>query len=240
MITTQLHSGIGNQMFMIAAVIGLGVKWHEKPLFPSQIIETYRKDKYFNNLPEMTAKNKIQNIYIEKGHQYQNIPFKPNMEIKGYFQSEKYFLHAKAEVIEVFSKDLDLKQPSINKTSIHIRRGDYLKDTASFPIVPGKYYYQQIDNNKQYLCFSDDIQYCKLMFKDYSNIEYSENRTCEDDLILMSRCEHNIIANSTFSWWAAWLNKNPDKVVTAPNQWFGSKLKHLDVSDIIPENWIKI
>ena len=91
------------------------------------------------------------------------------------------------------------------------------------------------------LLFSDDVVYSKLIFKGLSNITYIENNIAEHsylDMFLMSACKHNIIANSTFSWWAAWLNKNQNKVVIAPRKWF--KSSKYTTTDLFPSDWILI
>jgi hypothetical protein len=91
-----------------------------------------------------------------------------------------------------------------------------------------------------YVIFSDDIDWCKSVFGISEEIYYIEGEEDYIDLYLMSMCTHNIIANSTFSWWAAWLNKNPDKVVVAPKTWFGPAIQDKPTDNIIPLEWIRI
>jgi hypothetical protein len=95
-----------------------------------------------------------------------------------------------------------------------------------------------IGNYDQLLIFSDDIDWCKnnLQFK---NMVFIENQNTFEDIWLMSLCKHNIIANSSFSWWGAWLNKKSDKIVIAPNDWFGPN-SNLNTSNIVPQTWIKL
>ena len=88
------------------------------------------------------------------------------------------------------------------------------------------------------LIFSDDIEWTKTVFRD-EKFHIIENEPDYMDLYIMSMCTNNIIANSTFSWWAAWLNKNPDKIVISPKQWFSDEYEH-SVEDSIPNSWIKI
>jgi len=173
--------------------------------------------------------------YNESKHNYQEIPFTDNMELNGYFQTEKYFINARQEILEKFGTTKTL----INKTSIHIRRGDYLLYPTKHPLPPFEYYTNNINTNKEYIIFSDDIPWCKQAFKNYNNIEYSENKSELEDLELMMRCKNNIIANSSFSWWGAWLNQNENKIVITPKVWFGPDNSHLNSSDLILENWIK-
>ncbi|SHN51079.1 Glycosyl transferase family 11 [Butyrivibrio hungatei DSM 14810] len=138
---------------------------------------------------------------------------------------------------------------SDNSVSIHIRRGDYLTDanryvygdicTESYYDQAIKYIRERVDNPRFYI-FSDDIEYVKNYFeiKDATYIEENMFSKYEDwyDMFLMSKCKHNIIANSTFSWWGAWLNQNQDKIVIAPRKWINT----YDYLDIYPREWIKI
>ena len=232
MITVTLHSGLGNQMFMVAATIGLAKKHNTIAKFQDPL-SNFKK--YLYNLNPLTHLDTISIGYRERSHNYNEIPFTENMQLNGYFQSEKYFKHCRNDIIKLFGTN----ESKINKTSIHIRRGDYLDNPNDFPTLPLNYYTSNMTVNKEYLLFSDDIPWCKEAFKNYNNIEYSTNKTALEDIKLMSRCEHNIIANSTFSWWGAWLNQNPNKIIIAPKLWFGPGLKHVNTKDIIPNEWIK-
>jgi hypothetical protein len=94
----------------------------------------------------------------------------------------------------------------------------------------------EFSDDTRFLVFSDDIQWCKENFKG-DNFHFIEGEKDYVDLYLMSLCNNNIIANSSFSWWGAWLNNTPNKKVIAPKQWFG-KAKQLNTKDLIPETWI--
>ena len=134
--------------------------------------------------------------------------------------------------------------------SIHVRRGDYVTYYTQFPPVTEGYLRKAIElaaanGFTKFLVFSDGIDWCKEVFstpryKGYT-FEYSEGKNEFEDMALMSNCEWNIISNSTFSWWGAWLNQNPNKIVISPskNNWFGKRVK-LSTEDIIPENWVQI
>lgn len=97
-----------------------------------------------------------------------------------------------------------------------------------------------------FLVFSDDIEWCKRNIPSEKvnpiNIRFKEQGEALLDLKEMAECEHNIIANSTYSWWGAWLNNNPNKVVVTPDEenWFGVDNKHLDVSTLLPKEWIRV
>ena len=88
-----------------------------------------------------------------------------------------------------------------------------------------------------YLLFSDDLAWCRDNMRG-DNVFYSDARGTLEDLLQMSECHYHIIANSTFSWWAAWLDRKPDKVVIAPRQWFGPAARHRNTADLLPSAWI--
>lgn len=175
----------------------------------------------------------------------------------GYWQNQSYFEAFKEDIISVFSLlkpgetfcTLSEKYIGQNAVSIHVRRGDYVSELHT-NLVHGicslDYYKEAIkrietDNPSTkftYLIFSDDKPWSKEAFSFLQDKEIIEQLTDAEELILMSQCEHNIIANSSFSWWAAWLNKNTKKKVIAPKKWFAKDLH--DTSELIPQNWIKI
>ena len=133
--------------------------------------------------------------------------------------------------------------------AIHVRRGDYINDKKTslvHNVCDLNYYERAIDvikaqvNNPTFFVFSDDIEWAGENLPVNPNARYVSNLEGEDyeELILMSMCEHNIIANSTFSWWGAWLNQNPNKIVIAPKQWLVNKTSA--ELDILPKDWLKI
>jgi hypothetical protein len=156
----------------------------------------------------------------------------------------------------------NLVSDSKSVVSVHVRRGDYLKKKNLYPFCGKKYYKNSMklfDENTLFLIFSDDMEWCKNNIRGH-NIRYVETRSlktpidkffkegvknnCNEenqwvDLLLMSKTNHNIISNSSFSWWGSWLNINPDKQVIAPNKWFGDSFKKYNVfqDDIYEDNW---
>lgn len=177
----------------------------------------------------------------------------------GYWQAEKYFLDIRDELLEDFKvKELPAalnakwatQINSVNAVSIHIRRGDYVKDKAT-NVMHGfcglQYYVDAIEiiknkiENPVFFVFSDDMEWAKNNLKSSLPVFFVENNPVEqahEDMRLMSLCKHNIIANSTFSWWAAWLNNNTNKIVIAPKLWFADeKYKN---EDLIPDKWLKL
>ena len=215
------------------------------------------KDSFFGNFKNIESPTK--NSYYEKVFSYTKIPilpsYKDGLTINGYFQSEKYFKNYKNEIVELFDKfDLSKKALVMNflmnlnynsLTSVHVRRGDYISPPykQEFHTNLGKTdYYKNameiIGNEGAFIFVSDDIEWCKENFKG-DNIFYSPFNEELDDLLLMSMCDNQIIANSSFSWWGAWLNENENKKVIAPKNWFAHRGPQ-DAQDLVPENWMKI
>ncbi len=133
---------------------------------------------------------------------------------------------------------------SDNTCSIHVRRGDYLNSPNHHPVQNMNYYMKaikQMPKDSIFLIFSDDISWCKANFPDVpEKFIFVEGNADYEDLLLMSLCKNNIMCNSTFSWWGAWLNKNPNKKVIAPSVWFGPAYANHNTEDLYCEGWIKI
>lgn len=174
----------------------------------------------------------------------------------GYFQNEKYFKFFREDILNIFSlkEPLDEKNQSVldvikstNSVSVHVRRGDYvtLESASKFHgLCPIEYYEKAINyiakqvKNPHFFLFSDDIGWVAKNLKinhSYTVIDFNQGKGYAD-LELMKNCKHNIIANSSFSWWGAWLNENPQKIVVAPEKWTAQKVEKCD---IIPRRWKK-
>lgn len=175
-----------------------------------------------------------------------------NTDLEGYFQSYKFFEHFKIDLIDqlqfrdsirdsVHSKyNFDLS----NFSSVHLRCGDYIGRDNHHPIMNKDYYQKAFEaiNVSNYLVFSDTIDYAKQIFSEFKDINftYIENNHAFEDMYLMSSCQNNILANSSFAWWAAYINKNNNKVI-APSNWFGTAYNgQWRLDDLIPNDWIVI
>lgn len=244
-VTCKLWAGMGNQMFMLACVLGYAKK-HNQPYFiPRQTIAAHIWPTYFPQFPKGEPKSHFFR-YKEPEHSYNEIPHHANIIIEGYFQSEKYFNHCRQDILDAFQvpyKRLD------GFVSIHVRRGDYLKYPDKHPVITYDYIAQAVKyfidkGYNSFLVCSDDIKWCRLNLKPlevYGAVfTFSTETEPINDLAMMSCCENNIISNSSFSWWAAWLNQNEKKEVIAPERWFGIGNSHLSTKDLIPEGWIKL
>ena len=174
--------------------------------------------------------------------------------LNNYFQSEKYFKDIRDILLKEFTLVVDIgpEAQKIKKTlensagiCLNVRRGDYLKPgNAEVYNVCDKEYYRQamtyIKNNVRdplFCIFSDDPEWVKKEFN-IDNIIFAGNDILKDyeQMYLMSICKHNIIANSSFAWWGAWLNQNPNKIVLAPKMWTTTKTS--EELDILPKEWI--
>jgi len=226
---------MGNCFFQIAATIGYAKKHNVPFIFP--------KWEYQNqlNIPQEFFTDRefidVKNDCPESGFSYSEIPFKENCSLSGYFQSWKYFDNCKEYIETILSPPPveDLK----DYCCVHVRRGDYLNFPLHHPTQPMQYYMKAIRKipiNK-FMVFSDDPEWCKNNFKD-SRFTINETGSVICDFSKMISCSHHIIANSSFSWWAAWLCKNKNKVVVAPSNWFGPMYRSYSTADLIPSRWI--
>lgn len=256
MITSNLIGGLGNYMFQIASSYSLSLDKGVDNIFNiNDNLKVHNHiTTYVNNILRkvnfVESDLQIQNYYNEPFFHHQEIKYTPNLKLNGYFQSEKYFIHNKEKILELYciddfsKKEIEKKYGEIlnkNTCSLHVRRGDYLGLINHHPPCSLSYYNQAINefsNDTIFLVFSDDINWCKEVFTG-DNFIFIENNKDYIDLWLMSLCKNNIIANSSFSWWGAWLNKNENKKVVAPSKWFGNAISH-NTNDLIPSEWKKI
>ena len=176
-----------------------------------------------------------------------------NVVLQGYFQTEKYFKYIEDEIRKDFTFKNAILEPCKEMiegveapVALHVRRTDYVTNAINHPPCTLDYYKKALSHfeaHRNVIVFSDDPAWCneqELFSGD--NFMISENTDNRIDLCLMSLCSDFIIANSSFSWWGAWLSANEDKKVIAPNQWFGKDgyTKDHDTSDMIPNGWTRI
>lgn len=199
-------------------------------------------------------------VRFNKAHFNPDILRQPNnVYIEGYYNSEKYFI----QIEQVIRDEFSFKEPpdgknkevadmiaECNAVSLHIRRGDYVADSTkhtSHGFCGLEYYSRSIEmllekvDEPTFFVFSDSADWCRENLKIDQKVVYVDHNdmdTCHEDMRLMSLCRHNIIANSTFSWWGAWLNDNPEKIVFTPKNWFVRPDK--DCSDIVPSGWYRV
>ena len=267
MISSMLIGRLGNSCFQIAMSIGYarkyGYQWAVQEIPHNNESSIHR---VYPNLPKTNQKgNRYQehppkhcdqhNKHFDLCHfDYHDIAnVGGDVFFVGFWQSYKYFEHCKEEVKKVF--ELPHVAGYEDYVSIHIRLGDYKQQSGSFPPVTEHYLLlamMEIEGknpDSKYMVFSDGIDECKEIFstnfsKDWNDrIYYSEGRNELQDLSLMASCGHHIIANSTFSWWAAYLGHNPDRIIVTPSAktWFGPTAGvKSPVVDLILPDWIQI
>ncbi|GAC1423995.1 MAG: alpha-1,2-fucosyltransferase [Flavisolibacter sp.] len=274
-----MMGGLGNQLFQYAAATSLAEKFQTRLLLDisdfnvgsirSFDLSNFQTPLYFcEKTIQLSALNKLidklkplhkRNYYKEPFFHFDTAfnHLGPDVYLKGYFQSEKYF----QSITQKLQKSLKLNAQAIknippytplfsgpDSVGVHIRKGDYAKsEIADYHGVLGIDYYHSGHQvmkknypNCKFYVFSEDLHWAKKNFPFSDTIFVSQNLTLSpiEDFYLMSQCKHNIIANSSFSWWAAWLNNNPSKVVIAPKKWFNNGPK--DTQDLIPQEWITI
>ena len=248
-------------MFQIAAVNSLANDCGTKASFPNIFthLDYLNKEKSFN--PALNHSLDYLNFLSPLRYQppprslptvkfpfhYENKSIPTDCWVDGFFQSEKYFIHNREAILNLF-RETEQGNRAYEKyfakdigttMSIHIRRGDYLKLPNHHPTSPMSYYEKAIDKMAAFdraLVFSDDVEWCKANFKDSRFVFPQEKDYVE--MFLMSKCNKHIIANSSFSWWGAWLSDSIQ--VIAPKTHFGVALKHVKDSDVYPESWIRI
>lgn len=223
----------------------------------------FKNHQFFNKLQKKVIKKwpfLSKKIRIEKSLKFDNKNLNLYSYYEGYWQSEKYFKDFNIQIINDFAfKNINILERGIyvndilstNAVSIHVRRGDYVNN----PVVNNfhgslstDYYEKAIKlvmdkvENPVFYVFSDDINWVQLnMFKtDDINLIFVITSSEEEDLFLMSKCKHNIIANSSFSWWGAYLNEYINKIIVAPKIWYKNIEANKSTIDLIPSKWIRI
>lgn len=258
MIITKLQGGLANQLFQWAFGKSLSEKYN-RPLyldlnFYNNQVGVTKREFSLNKFPNLKYNADIPNInspvirlsddFIFREY---NILDNYTYYLDGYWQSEKYFKNIESTIRQELSPD-DVTKERLSKfigdgnsVSMHIRRTDYVTSNGFHPVQTISYYEKALDIIREYdslFVFSDDIEWCKSNLK-FNNIVFVEGFSDVEDMWLQSMCKNNIIANSSFSWWGAWLNTNKDKKIIAPTNWFGNQA-NLNTSDIIPNDWIRI
>ena len=255
-----------NQMFQYAALRGLSSK------IGAEICIPYYQDAVDDGIGNMLRTElfdsfnlKVKTGLLNNGHApvvkerffhfdqelFDHCP--DHVSLQGYFQTEKYFKHIEHQIRAEYTFVDDILEPCKemisgidNPIALHIRRGDYVINSENHFNLPLEYYeaaLKHFNDDRNVIVFSDDSKWChqQSLFSDDRFI-ISDNDDNRVDLCLMSLCNDFIIANSTYSWWGAWLSSNKNKKVIAPVQWFGKTgyTKDHDTKDLIPDTWITI
>lgn len=294
MISVYLQGGLGNQLFQIFAGISYAID-HKIPYKltkynqnskdprspPSELAPNgHPRPTYWNNflykLEPFTAENDtlfqkhVKDVYREPRFEYQELPYKQNFMIVGYWQSYKYFEHNLQSILDLigfdaFRNNISTRYSHILKNhtvSMQFRIGDSKRSNCynlgAHPIIPIEFPDFYTDSLKHIIDSSNTDAYTVLIFCEEEDVSFVDGLiqkmielfpACRfireasadwEEMILMSLCEHNIINNSTYGWWGAYLNYNKDKIVCYPEAWFGGPLYHQDISMLCPDTWIKM
>ena len=260
----KITDGFGNQLFQYAAgysvakknnmKLYLDISEYKKKNFRKyeldklNITGNYADEKMLHNINVFTEKSSVYDSQIYNIHS--------STLLDGFWQSEKYFIQYEEEILEQFTfKNMEFLKndhyfemlKNCNSVGIHVRTQDYLipPDNEIHYVCTPQYYINAVEeirkviNNPVFFVFSDNLLLAQKFINNELNYILINSANWMEDFYLMQNVRHNIIANSSFSWWAAKLNKNIDKLVIAPECWFTSKsLK--DYSDIVPDNWKKV
>lgn len=246
--TYGLHNG-----FELETIFGISVK--KAAPFAVDLYNPYNRTWYIRKIRRITG---LKNAYYEEQTPYcfdkTIFQDKTSKLYWGYWQNQDYFINIEDQIRTDFQfiLPLDSKNAQLLKEiqtscsiSIHIRRGDYLKEELLGGLCPLDYYRKAIELictqviNPIFFIFSDDIEWSMKNLNIAHKTIFVEGNIGANsyiDMLLMSNCKHNIIANSSFSWWGAWLNKNPKKIVIGPKKWVNNESSN----SIVPSTWIKL
>lgn len=258
MIYLKLHDRMGNVMFMLAAALFISddvsvyTDNEKDEQYVKQLLDNFNISINIikkNDIPQCDLCNFSLSPIV-----YKPIDYRKGEEIRldGYFQSYKYFDIQFARRLfkppEFIVRKIEVQYGEMlnlgETVCVHVRRGDYMLLPERFAFVGLRYIktaMKHFASDTLFVFTSDDIEWCKKHFRG-DNIYYSEGNSPLFDMFLATYCTHNIISNSTFSWWGAYLNPNPSKKVICPSRWYGPVLAqeaNEKESDLIPPEWIK-
>jgi len=256
-ITVDLQGGLGNQMFQMATAYAYAQKYGKSLVFDHSVkvispdAGVPRKS-YFDTMFQQTGnadvKSLFWNVYQESEFPYHEIPYLyGNVQLKGYFQTAKYFNEFRSEILKFFQNENKAVGPTLITTSfptvsLHIRRTDYITSSDLHTNQGMNYYVAAVKALKipklQIRVFSDDLKWCQQNLPAYfpeHELLYMTGSD-EEDLWNMSLCDHHILANSSFSWWGSYLDTKQTAITVAPKIWFNDS--KMNWQDIYCEKWI--
>lgn len=259
-VCSRLQGRTGNMMFQLAHGYVKALEYNRQFVAPSQDSSSGLLEKNLFRKLDFNIK-KSEGIddaeFITGTFAYSDLPpvnDKPTVFV-GWFQSEKYFGRYKEAIRDLYSPPKEFVEkalrdfPFFNNSvvaALNVRRGDYLTQPTRHPVITKEYIeeaYKHLPKHDYIIIMSDDIEWCKenINLPNMVIIDNNHNRQYWDQegIWLLSLCDHFIISNSSFSWWGAWLSRTENKVVIAPDTWFGPDLRE-DTKDIYCEDWIKI
>lgn len=232
------YGRLGNQLFQMATTIALAMEHGESYGFPRWPYEGRFGigGCFYDTVPDGPE-------YRETQFAWRPIPYQPNLRLYGYFQSERYFGKFVPIIRRLLTPRITIsRMPYLGIASVHVRRGDYLTKPEYHTNLTVDYYERAEHKLRphigEFIVFSDDPDWCEdNLVKGRRGWRLAEPGDEVQHLAAMLACEAHIIANSSFSWWGAWLNPNKRKKVIAPKDWFGPAYTDHKVHDLIPAAW---
>jgi len=249
MVIPFTYGRLGNFLFQAATAMSYAWEHGLEFTLPNTTLKPADNPIYLQHLVNPNYNPALAKVRVmERGHEFQQIPFTESWRIRnimldGYWQSEKYFKHVRERVLEQFGFPWKLTPGFV---SVHVRRGDYLtiKRGSMFkhPPVSQEWYERAMKQfpGYRFKFFSDDLEWCRFTFGLRHDCSFSTNVGEVLDLVEGSWCEHHVCSASTFSWWQAWLNRNPGKRVVIPTHWLTPGWANLYMGDVVPEGWTRL
>jgi hypothetical protein len=250
-ITARIYGQLGNNLFQVATASALAWEHHAEPCFPdfNSNCPIYRHV-FFRCSNQKPCKN-IALGWGEPAYSYCPIQYYPDMQIDGYFQSEKYFSRYRKQLLELFAPHPDdlayirkkysllLNHPQT--VGVQIRYYKWEFPTEDLYPQYGKEYLEaamaKFPETSLFVVSSNNVEFARKSVPSWAkNVVFLENEPNYIDMYVLSYCKHNIITNSSFGWWSAWLNQNPEKIVVRPAKWISG----LPTQDVCPEEWVTI
>jgi len=254
---------LGNQMFQVAAAIAYGKKYGKIPIFPSWTCKIDGKN-YTSSVFKGQVDQSLDQFrfsHIHNRHTYNDLSYieiphyEGNVDLVGYYQSEKYFQNSKDEIRELFQPSEHIKDyiqekygdilGVKNKVSLHMRTGrrgknDYdVHSTPDYEFVEKS---QSYYDDPLYVVFADNMDFAKTLLPSGKRYFFVENEKNYIDMFFMTCFDSYIVPNSTFGWWGAWLSRAENPKVVVMENWFdpNKEKAYLNNNDVIPDRWIKV
>lgn len=251
-VQADLHGQMGNHLFEVATASALAWDHHAYACFPGMnAADAHYKHVFFRCCVENPGIAPAFQ-WVEPSFAFHPISFQPNMRLSGYFQSERYFRHHRDRILELFApqeSDLEYIQQKYGKLLKHpltvgVQLRWYHDDPEGWRYIQyGKDYFVQamelFPEEALFLVSTNSVWFAKECLPKRENVVFLQHEADYIDLFILSLCKHNIISNSSFGWWSAWLNRNPEKWVICPKVWVNPNWD-LPTRDVYPQDWIKL
>ncbi len=257
-VSAHIFGQLGNNMFQVATACALAWDHNALAVFPD--LATKRGENNPLNYEHVFFRCRAIPIpqdlpeWKEPSFAYHPIPYSQGLALDGYFQSEKYFVHHRQRLLNLFapcSEDQSYMQRKYqwlmdHSCTVGVQLRDYLPDdrTGNIHIQYGKDYLDKamrlFPDTALFIVSSNNMEFARQNIPEWvKNVVFIDDEPNYINLYLLSFCKHNIITNSSFGWWAAWLNQNPDKIIITPSLWV-NPAGNLPTQDLWPDGWIKL